>query len=153
MNNEKTIEVLNTLVQINNDRIDGYETASKETKEQDLQTFFGELTKTSKKNNHELSGEITRLGGTATDGTKTTGKFFRVWMDVKAALTGKDRLAILNSCEYGEDMAKDTYKKALENDSEHLSAEQQTMIKAQHKLLVADHDKVKALRDALKVVA
>jgi uncharacterized protein (TIGR02284 family) len=74
-------------------------------------------------------------------------------MDVKAALTGKDRLAILNSCEYGEDMAKDTYKKALENDSENLSAEQQSMIKAQHKLLVADHDKVKAMRDALKVVA
>lgn len=33
-------------------------------------------------------------------------------MDVKAALTGKDRKAILNSCEYGEDIAKDSYEKA-----------------------------------------
>ena len=149
MENEKTIEVLNTLVQINNDRIEGYETAIKETEEQDLETFFGVLTQTSKKNNQELTGEITRLGGTATEGTKTTGKFFRVWMDVKAALTSKDRKAILNSCEYGEDWAKDTYKKALENDSDNLSAEQQTMIKAQHTLLVADHNKVKVMRDAL----
>ena len=149
MNNEKTIEVLNTLVQINNDRIDGYETASKETEEQDLKSFFGQLTKTSQSCRQELTGEITKLGGTATEGTKTTGKFFRVWMDVKAALTGKDRKAILNSCEYGEDVAKGTYEKVLENDSEHFTAEQQDMIKAQHTLLKADHDKVKSMRDAL----
>lgn len=149
MNNEKTIEVLNTLVQINNDRIEGYETASKETEEQDLKSFFGQLTKTSQSCRQELTGEITKLGGTATEGTKTTGKFFRVWMDVKAALTGKDRKAILNSCEYGEDVAKGTYEKVLENDSEHFTAEQQDMIKAQHTLLKADHDKVKSMRDAL----
>ena len=153
MENEKTIEVLNTLVQINNDRIDGYETASKETEEQDLKSFFCELTQTSKKCNMELTGEITKLGGTATEGTKTTGKFFRVWMDVKAALTGKDRKAILNSCEYGEQWATDTYEKALQDDSEHLTTEQQTMIKTQHGLLKADHDKVKSMHDALEQVA
>lgn len=149
MNNEKSIEVLNTLIQINNDRIDGYETASKETEEQDLKNLFSELTQTSHKCRQELSGEVTKLGGTPTDGTKTTGKFFRVWMDVKAAITGKDRKAILNSCEYGEDVAKETYEKTLKNDAENLSADQQTMIKAQHTLLVADHDKVKSMRDTL----
>ena len=35
MKEEKTIEVLNTLITINNDRIEGYETAAKETDEQD----------------------------------------------------------------------------------------------------------------------
>ncbi len=147
MENEKTIEVLNTLITINNDRIEGYETAAKETEEQDLKTFFSELKQTSLHCNKELSVEVSKLGGKATEGTKTTGKFFRVWMDVKAALTGKDRKAILNSCEYGEDMAKGTYEKALKNDAANLSPEQQTMIKAQHILLVADHDKVKSMRD------
>ena len=33
MKNEKTIEVLNKLIIINNDRIEGYETAAKETEE------------------------------------------------------------------------------------------------------------------------
>ncbi len=149
MENEKTVDVLNKLIQINNDRIEGYETASNETEEQDLKTFFSELKQTSLHCNKELSSEVAKLGGTATDGTKTTGKFFRVWMDVKAALTGKDRKAILNSCEYGEDWAKDTYKNALENDLENLNAEQQTMIKAQHVLLVADHNKVKIMREAV----
>lgn len=149
MKEEKTIEVLNTLITINNDRIEGYETAAKETEEQDLKTFFSDLKQTSLHCNRELTAEVTKLGGTAAEGTKTTGKFFRVWMDVKAAITGKDRKAILNSCEYGEDVAKDTYKKALKNDAENLSAEQQTMIKAHHTLLIADHNKVKAMRDAL----
>ncbi len=149
MNNEKTIESLNVLVQINNDRIEGYETASKETGESDLKTLFAELGRTSQQCKQELTGEITNLGGTATEETKITGKFFRVWMDVKASLTGNDRKAILNSCEYGEDMAKGTYEKALKNDTAYLSPGLQTMIKAQHTLLVADHDKIKSMRDAL----
>ena len=74
-------------------------------------------------------------------------------MDVKAVLTGKDRKAILNSCEYGEGRATDTYEKALKDNSEDLTAEQQTMIKAQHALLKADHDKVKSMHDALAEVA
>ena len=147
MENEKTIAVLNKLITINNDRIEGYETASKETEQQDLKAMFAQFSSTSKKCKQELTNEVTKLGGTAAEGTLTIGKFFRVWMDVKAALTGKDRKAILNSCEYGEDQAKDTYEKALENDQENLSMEQQTMIKAQHTLLRADHNKVKSMRD------
>ena len=149
MEKEKTIEVLNTLITINNDRIEGYETAAKETEEQDLKTLFAQFSSTSQKCKTELNNEVSKLGGTPSEGTKTTGKFFRAWMDVKATLTGKDRKAILNSCEYGEDVAKDTYEKALKNDAEYLSAEQQTMIKAQHTLLVADHNKVKSMRDDL----
>jgi len=152
MEKEKTIEVLNTLITINNDRIEGYETAAKETEEQDLKTLFAHFLQTSQSCKQELITEVTKLGGTPEEGTLTSGKFFRVWMDVKAALTGKDRKAILNSCEYGEDMAKDTYEKALKNHADNLNAEQQTMIKAQHDLLLVDHNKVKSMRDALVTV-
>ena len=147
MENEKTIAVLNTLITINNDRIEGYETASKETEEQDLKALFAHFTATSQKCKKELTNEVSRLGGTSAGGTLTTGKLHRVWMDVKAALTGKDREAILKSCEFGEGVIQDTYGKALENDIEKLSLEQQNMIKAQHTLLRADHDKIKSMKD------
>ena len=150
MNKENTIDVLNTLVTINNDRMEGYETAAEETEEQDLKTLFAQFGATSKHCNAELKAEVSKLGGEPAEGTKVSGKFFRVWMDVKAALTGKDREAILNSCEYGEDVAKDTYEKALKNDAEDLTSDLVTMLKAQHTLLVADHDMVKAMRDAAK---
>ena len=150
MENEKTIAVLNTLITINNDRIEGYEIAAEEAEEQDLKTLFAHFSSTSKACKQELTNEVSKLGGTAAEGTLTAGKLHRVWMDVKAAITGKDRKAILNSCEYGEEFAKDTYEKALKNDAENLSAEQQTMIKAQHTLLNADHDKIKSMRDLQK---
>lgn len=147
MNQEKSIEVLNTLIEINNDRIEGYETASEETEETDLKTLFSQLMKTSQKCKTELVNEVHKLGGTPIEGTRTTGKFFRVWMDVKAAITGKNRKAILNSCEYGEDVAVSTYADVLKNDIEDITPEQQDMIEAQYTLIKADHDKVKDLRD------
>ena len=149
MENEKTIAVLNTLITINNDRIEGYETAAKDTAEQDLKTLFTHFSATSKTCRQHLTDEVNRLGGTAAEGTLTAGKLHRVWMDVKSAITGKDRKAILGSCEYGEEFAKDTYEKALEDDIENLNAEQQAMIKAQHALLQADHDKIKSMKDSL----
>lgn len=70
-------------------------------------------------------------------------------MDVKSALTGKDRKAILNSCEYGEENADETYQTILDDESEHLNPKQQLMIKAQHKLLKADQSTIKSMLNAL----
>lgn len=148
MQNEKTIEVLNKLITINNDRIEGYETATKETEESDLKTLFARLISTSEKCNQELKAEVINLGGTPAEGTRVSGKFFRVWMDVKAALTGKDRKFIINSCEYGEDVAKETYEKVLDEDAEHLNAELRDMVEEQHALLVADHDEIRLMKEA-----
>lgn len=146
MEKDETIDLLNSLITINNDRIEGYETASEETDEHELKTLFSRFVSTSQKCKRELVKEVTTLGGEVAEGTKTSGKFFRAWMDVKAALTGKDRKAILNSCENGEDEAQDTYDNALEN---HLNADHQTLITAQKQLLQADRDHIKVLRNAL----
>ncbi|WP_395049123.1 PA2169 family four-helix-bundle protein [Flavobacterium sp.] len=149
MKNIKTIEVLNTLTNINKDRIEVYKTASNETEEQDLKTLFVQFSSTSQKCKQELKTEVTKLGGPRAEHTTISGNFFRMWMDVKAELTGKDRYSILNSCEYVEEMTKDTYEEALENDLEYLNVEQQTMIKKQQTLLVTDFHKVKSMGDAL----
>ena len=149
MNTEKAIEVLNTLVEINNDRIEGYETAMKETEEGDLKSLFTTFKQTSLNCKGILESEVQRMGGKPEEGTRTSGKFYRAWMDIKAALTGKDRKAILNSCEYGEDVAVATYDNVLKNDCEELTADQRNMVKEQYRLIKADHDKVRNLRDAL----
>ncbi len=147
MNTTKTIDVLNSLIEINNDRIEGYQTASKETKENDLLTLFAKFIQTSQHCKQELVSEVLELNGTVTEGTRATGKFFRVWMDVKAVLTGMERKEILNSCEFGEDKAQETYNTALTTDLEYITPEQQTLLNAQRALLKAEHDIVKDLRD------
>ncbi|MCU0419934.1 MAG: PA2169 family four-helix-bundle protein [Cyclobacteriaceae bacterium] len=148
MEKEKTVEALNTLMTINNDRVEGYETAANETEEADLKMLFGRFASTSQQCNRELATEVLKFGGEPAKGTMVSGKFFRVWMDVKAALTGKDRTAILSSCEYGEDAAKKTYATVLQDEATHLSNAQQTMIGAQQRLLEADHRHIKSLREA-----
>lgn len=149
VNNEKTVDVLNTLIQINNDRFEGYETAFKETEEQDLKAQFSQFMQTSQHCKQELVGEVTRLGGEPTESTTVSGKFFRVWMDVKSSITSKNRKAILGSCDYGENVADETYQNVLNDDLEHLSFEQQNMLNAQHALLKADHDLVKSMHNDL----
>ncbi len=149
MDKEKTIDVLNTLIQINNDRIEGYETASKETEDADLATLFSQFTHTSQKCNAELITEVQKLGGSPITGTKASGKIYRLWMDFKALVTGNDRKAILNSCEYGEQVAIETYEDALDNNSEDISSEQQSMLKAQCELIKSNHATVKSLLETL----
>ncbi len=149
MNKNNTVDVLNTLIIINNDRIEGYETASKETEEMELKNLFSHFINTSHRCKAELVKQIQNIGGSPDEGTRITGKFFRVWMDVKVALTGNDRKAILGSCDYGEQVAQDTYETALKDNLEDISAAQQTMLIAQRMALKADHDNIKNLLNKL----
>ncbi len=148
MEKQQTIDMLNSLITINNDRIEGYQTASHETEEQDLKTLFAGFVQTSQKCNQELGSEVKGLGGTPSEGTKASGKIYRLWMDFKADVTGKNRKGILNSCEYGEDIAVNTYDQTLKNNRSDLTNDHQSLISAQRELIKADHDKVKKLRDA-----
>lgn len=146
---EKAIDTLNDLVQVNNNRIEAYEKASENTNETDLQSLFSNFTKTSRTCNQELNGEIKALGGNLVEGTKASGKFFRAWLDVRAALSGDERKAIFDSCVFGEEKAVESYKNVLGDDIEHLNSEQQTMLGAQLASLRDDYNKVKSMRDAL----
>ena len=148
METQKTIDVLNDLIVINNDRIEGYKTASEETKEQDLKQLFSGYITNSQNCKQELSAEVRRLGGEVAEGTMVSGKIFRAWMDVKATFTGKDRKAILESCEFGEDAAVKAYRHTLTEHLEDLSAEQQHLVRTQYDIIKADHDHVRSLRDA-----
>jgi uncharacterized protein (TIGR02284 family) len=148
---EKTIDVLNKLVEINNDRIEGYRTASNETDEADLKALFLQFAQISEKCKQELSSEIFNLGGTSTEETKLSGKVFRTWMDIKSTLTGHDRIALLNSCEYGEEHAIETYEEVINEEMDYLSIEQQTLVRKQYALIQADHTRLKSILEAQEV--
>ena len=150
MDNEKTIEAFNSLIVINNDRIEGYKTANEETSDTDLKMLFSDLMQTSLDCRHELIAEVKKLGGTPEEGTRITGKFFRVWMDVKAALTGNDRKSVLESCEYGENAALEAYKKVLIIDHQDTNSREQDMLNKHYALLKANHDKVQELINTLE---
>ncbi len=145
----KTATTIKDLVVINNDRYEGYKTAAEETKEADLKTMFNDFSMQSRQFGEELrkfipSGE----DQPKRDETKTTGKLYRAWMDLRAAVTGKDRKNILSSCEYGEDHAKKHYEEAVSNSSD-ISSEALQVIQKQKSEIVKAHDRVKAMRDSV----
>ena len=133
---------------INQDRIEGYNTASEETDESDLKLLFSRFRDTSAECRQDLISEVLLLGGKPIEGTRATGKVFRTWMEVKSAITGKDRRTILDLCEYGEDVALAAYDKVLRNPKD-LTPELTALIIDQRSIIKADHDRVKALRDVL----
>ncbi|MCG2617163.1 PA2169 family four-helix-bundle protein [Terrimonas sp. NA20] len=147
--NEQTAEVLNDLIQINNDRIEGYEKASRETApaDADLRALFDNMAAESRDYVNQLTKQVSISGNEPADGTTVKGKIYRAWMDVKATFTGKDRKAILASCEYGEDAAQKAYDQALATDAE-LPTELRQLITDQKASLRKSHDKIKAMRDA-----
>lgn len=144
--NEKIVEVLNSLVQINNDRIEGYGKAADDTEDAGLRILFNDMKSKSNILKTELIGEVNKYGGQATESTTTLGKAFRVWMDLKAAVTGKNHKAILNSCEFGEEAAQETYAEAIKQ-SEHLPAYLVQMITYQKSQLREDLNHVKFLAE------
>lgn len=147
MNNEHVIDALNSLIVINNDRVEGYKTASDETKDTGLKALFAQFGQTSKQCRNELTSEVNRLGGKPDEGTRITGKFFRAWMDLKVALSANDRKVILSSCEYGEGVAAELYTSVLAKNKDTLSAEQQKMLHEQYTLIKADASKIASLKE------
>lgn len=147
-----TITILNDLIEINNDRIKGYEKAIAELKDgdQDLKTLFAGMIDESREARNALGVEVQVLGADMepADATTNSGKIYKAWMDVKAIFTGHNRHTVLSNCEFGEDAAQKAYKIALED--EHLPAYLRQMIEQQKQKFKGSHDEIEALRDQEK---
>ena len=146
--NEAMIAALNSLITINNDRYEGYTTAAKESKDMDLDKQFFESAGKSKMYAGKLAQYVRELGGEPSEGTTNSGKLYRIWMDVKAAIVAKDRAAILSSCEFGEDAALKAYEEVKENTDLQFPADYIATINSQEMEIRLDHDRIKAMRDA-----
>ncbi|QQL48386.1 PA2169 family four-helix-bundle protein [Mucilaginibacter ginkgonis] len=147
-NTQATIETLNDLIKINNDRIEGYEKATNDLADgdTDLKDLFTSLIGESQQNKMALGTEIQALGADIDNTTSTSGSLHRTWLDIKAAFTGHSTKSVLEECEFGEDAIKKAYAKALE--MEHLPAYIRDLLAEQKTAIDAAHDDVKALRDS-----
>ncbi|MFD2599235.1 PA2169 family four-helix-bundle protein [Sphingobacterium corticis] len=141
------VTVLNDLIEINNDRVAGFEKAVSDIKDEniDLKEIFLGYASQSRQFAQELSAEVGKLGGDVETDNSVSGTLHRAWIDIKALFTGGDRTSILNEAERGEDAIKAAYQNALS--AENLSLEHRELIKAQAQKINDGHDAIKALRD------
>lgn len=151
-NQENTVQVLNDLIEINNDRADGFDKAAEDLKDEniDLKAVFGKMSSESRANVTELAGLVGRNGNDPDTGNTILGSLHRAWIDIKSTFGGDDRHSILAECEKGEDAIKKAYKDALqEND---LGEDVRTILLKQQDGIQVSHDAIKALRDAQKAL-
>ena len=142
------LEVLNDLIKINYDRIEGYRKAAEESKEFDinLHPVFQKMADESRLNVSALTERVRLLGGEAESGSTTMGTLYRAWMTVKATFSGNDRKSLLAACEYGEDQAQKAYDKALSSHVE-MDIDSRQLIISQQEILLRSHDDIKRMRD------
>jgi uncharacterized protein (TIGR02284 family) len=116
MKNTKTISVLNDLLQITNDRIQGFEKVEGKIWEKypDIKEEYDRMISQSKLMKTELINLINDKGGEPQDSPSVAGTIHRAWIDIKNSFTiGTIEESTLSNVVFGEKAAINAYEQAL----------------------------------------
>jgi uncharacterized protein (TIGR02284 family) len=143
--NDKTIDILQDLLQRCRDGQHGYKEAAEHIQDPSIKSFFNEQSIQRAQFASELEREIKQLGKSDVDRSSTIeGAIHRGIIDLKGAITKGDK-AILSEVERGEDFAKKDYEDAL---NQPLPSNLMSVIRSQAQSIFSAHDYVKSLRDS-----
>jgi uncharacterized protein (TIGR02284 family) len=140
-----TVSTLNDLLQITNDRIEGFSKVEEKVWEKypNLKSDYTNMVDQSQTMKLELKSLISERNGDADDTSTVAGELHRTWIDVKNALTGDNAEATLENVAFGENAAIEAYEKAL--DSGNLCPESSQVVMNQLHSLKASYGKFKNL--------
>ncbi|MEO6872263.1 MAG: PA2169 family four-helix-bundle protein [Chthoniobacterales bacterium] len=145
--NKEIISTLNSLIETLKDGQEGFKQSAEGVDDTQLKSTFDQLSLQRSKFAGELQNEVVKLGEPdPEDSSSASGAMHRTWINIKSAVTSRDRHAILAEAERGEDSAVAAYKKAMEQD---LSAPIRDIVSRQQTEVKAAHDKIRGLRDAV----
>lgn len=130
----------------NKDRYEGYGEASRQTTDIGIQLVFTEMSMTAK-TFYEVLFPISEKHCVNTH-SHTTGKLYRVWMDIKTALVHKDQKAILFAAEFAEDCMLNYYNNTIK--SEDVPSDVREQLISQRDTLARQHLKLKSMRENLQ---
>ena len=140
--------MLNDLIETSKDGENGFRSAAEDAKSAELKATFLRRAEDCAKGASELQQLVSRMGGNPEQGGSVAGAMHRGWMDLKAKVTHRDDLAILEECERGEDVAKAKYRKALDAP---LPDDVRAVVQRQYDGVVSNHDAVRDLRDRYRL--
>ncbi len=143
------ISTLNTLTATLIDSVTGFEDAAANIEGSSrLQQLFRERAGERRRVVEDLRAEVRRLGGDPEDDGSFMGKTHQRFLDLKAAVTGRDEQAIINEVERGEDYLKEKFETAL--NSGQLSGESRAVVERAYQSVREGHDQVSALKHGLE---
>jgi uncharacterized protein (TIGR02284 family) len=141
--------VLNTLTTTLIDSVNGYREAAEHAEGSQFKQLFQSSADERSAVAEELRGEVRRLGGDPADDGSVLGKTHQTFLDLKAAVLGRDDKAILNEVERGEDYLKEKFETALASDT--LPPESRAVVERAYQSVRKGHDQVSQLKHGLEV--
>jgi uncharacterized protein (TIGR02284 family) len=150
MDNDDIIDTLNVLVETCKDGEQGFLTCAEDIKNPQLKATFTKAAARCAESARELQAEVQRFGGKPERKGSLAGSAHRRWVDIKSAIMGKDDAAVLSECERGEDVAKESYEKALKKD---LPPEVRAIVARQYQGVMEHHDMVRSLEKSAKAAS
>lgn len=148
LGNTDQTTILKTLTSTLNDSVNGYRDAADNAEGSQFQQIFRDNASERERVAGELAGEVRRLGGTPDEDGTVLGKTHQAWLDLKAAVTGRDDKAIINEVERGEDYLKEKFEAALADDS--LTAESRQIVERVYQSVRKGHDQISQLKHGLE---
>ena len=139
---------LETLATTLIDSINGYEDAAANSENSRFQQIFRERASERREALNDLRSEISRTGGTPPDDGSLMGKTHQRWLDLKAAVTGRDDERIINSVDLGETYLKEKFEAALNSDE--LSGESRQVIERAYQSVRSGHDQISQLKHGME---
>jgi uncharacterized protein (TIGR02284 family) len=112
---KEVISTVNHLLEICNERIQGYKKAAEKVKDPMLNKVFYRYISQTENFVMELA-KYSDVKNPASVSTRPIGDAWRVWMDMKAAITNGSNDAMLGACETGEKAAIRNYEEAMNED-------------------------------------
>jgi len=148
MDSQRHVSTINTLITTLIDSINGFEDAAANSDNQRFQQLFREHASDRQRVVEDLRAEVRRLGGEPSDSSSFMGQTHQRWLDLKAAVTGRDDKAIINEVERGEDYLKEKFETAL--NSEDLSGDARAAVERAYQSVREGHDRMSALKHGME---
>jgi uncharacterized protein (TIGR02284 family) len=145
MANEEVISTLNNLIATCRDGQHGFQTAAEGVTSGTLKELFYGYSRQRARFVGELQDEVRRFGGDPENSGSVAASLHRGWIDIKAAVTGRDDDAVVAECERGEDSAVSNYRAALVID---LPGNVRQLVERQFAEVKEAHDRVRNLERA-----
>ena len=142
------LTTLKTLTSTLNDSVKGYREAAEHVESDQFRQMFNDFAAQRERVSSDLQAEVRRHGGEPDQDGSTMGSIHQTWLDLKAAVTGRDDKAIVNEVERGEDYLKEKFEAALKMDD--LKPESRSVIETAYQSVREGHDRVSSLKHGLE---
>jgi uncharacterized protein (TIGR02284 family) len=145
MTKDEIVDTLNDLIQITEDSHEGYRKSAEDADEEDLKSLFNDFSAQRGAMVRDLQKHVAEQGGAPEASGTVLGGAHRFFVGLKSTVMGRDRTALLQEVERGENEAIRRYEQALDKE---LPTHLASVISQHLSRLQSDRDRIASMNKA-----